>query len=107
MAVNGEVLQLHAVYKKPYFLLQVTRESVSVQQVVCVCASILLFIAMDRVDKIRVDLSMAACAQAGILHVGSESEVDLLVHTKSRQSCARYIGAMFNGRTCKGSEGAN
>ena len=29
MGVNGEALQLHAVYKKPYFLLQVMRESVS------------------------------------------------------------------------------
>jgi len=29
----GEALQLHTVYKKPYFLLQVTRESVSVLQV--------------------------------------------------------------------------
>ena len=29
MGVNGEALQLHVVYKKPYFLLQVTRESVS------------------------------------------------------------------------------
>ena len=29
MGVNGETLQLYAVYKKPYFLLQVTRESVS------------------------------------------------------------------------------
>jgi len=28
MGVNGEALQLHAVYKKLYFLLQVTRESV-------------------------------------------------------------------------------
>ena len=33
MGVNGEALQLHAVYKKPYFLLQVTRESVSVLKV--------------------------------------------------------------------------
>jgi len=33
MGVNGEALQLHAVYKKPCFLLQVTRESVSVLQV--------------------------------------------------------------------------
>ena len=33
MGVNGEALQLHAVYKKPYFLLQVTRKSVSVLQV--------------------------------------------------------------------------
>ena len=33
MGVNGEALQLHAVYKKPYFLLQVTRESVSVLHV--------------------------------------------------------------------------
>ena len=29
MTVNGEALQLHAVYKKLYFLLQVTQESVS------------------------------------------------------------------------------
>ena len=29
MGVNGEDLQLHAVYKKPYFSLQVTQESVS------------------------------------------------------------------------------
>ena len=29
MGVNGETLQLHAVYKKPYFLLQVTWESIS------------------------------------------------------------------------------
>ena len=33
MGVNGEALQLHAVYREPYFLLQVTRESVSVLQV--------------------------------------------------------------------------
>ena len=33
MGVNGEALQLHAVYKKPYFLLRVTRESISVLQV--------------------------------------------------------------------------
>ena len=34
MGVNGEVLQMHTVYKKPYFfLLQVTQESVSVLQV--------------------------------------------------------------------------
>ena len=33
MEVNGKALQLHVVYKKPYFLLQVTRESVSVLQV--------------------------------------------------------------------------
>ena len=33
MEVNGEALQLHAVYKKLHFLLQVTRESVSVLQV--------------------------------------------------------------------------
>ena len=29
MGVNGEALQLHAVYKKPYFLMQVMRESIS------------------------------------------------------------------------------
>ena len=28
MGVNGEALQLHTVYKKSYFLLQVTRESI-------------------------------------------------------------------------------
>jgi len=33
MGVNGEALQLLAVYKKPYFLLQVTWESASVLQV--------------------------------------------------------------------------
>ena len=31
--VNGEALQLHAVYKKPYFVLQVMRKSVSVPTV--------------------------------------------------------------------------
>jgi len=33
MGVNGEALQLHSVYKKPYFLLLVTWEFVSVPQV--------------------------------------------------------------------------
>ena len=33
MGANGEALQLHAAYKKPFFLLQVARESVSVLQV--------------------------------------------------------------------------
>ena len=33
MGVNREALQLYAVYKKPYFLLQVMQESVSVLQV--------------------------------------------------------------------------
>ena len=33
MEVNGEALQLHVVYEKPYFLLWVMRESVSVLQV--------------------------------------------------------------------------
>ena len=33
MGANGEALQLHAVYKNPYFLLQVMWESVSVLQV--------------------------------------------------------------------------
>jgi len=33
MGVNGEALQLHAVYKKSYLLLQVMRESVSVLHV--------------------------------------------------------------------------
>ena len=41
MVVNGEALQLHAVYKKPYFfLLQVTRESVpgTASHVCCIWA---------------------------------------------------------------------
>jgi len=33
IGVSGEALQLHAVYKKLYFLLQVTQESVLVLQV--------------------------------------------------------------------------
>ena len=33
MGVSGEALQLHTVYKKPYLLLQVMQESVSVLQV--------------------------------------------------------------------------
>ena len=33
MGVNGEALQLHAVYQKPYFILQVTQEPISVLQV--------------------------------------------------------------------------
>ena len=41
MGVNEEALQLHAVYKKPYFLLQVMRESASVQQVTQESASVL------------------------------------------------------------------
>ena len=47
---------------------------------------------------------MAACAHADILQ---GSEVDLLVHTKSRQSCACYIAAMFDDRTYKESKGAS
>ena len=35
MGVNRETLQLHAVYKKLYFLLQVMQEFVSVLQVTC------------------------------------------------------------------------
>ena len=41
MRVNGEALQLHSVYKKPYFLLQVTCESVSVLQVTWESISVL------------------------------------------------------------------
>ena len=41
MGVNGEALQLHTVYKKPYFLLQVTRESVSLLQVTRESVSVL------------------------------------------------------------------
>ena len=41
MGVNGEALQLHTVYKKPYFLLQVTLESISVLQVTRESVSVL------------------------------------------------------------------
>ena len=41
MGVNGEALQLHAVYKKPNFLLQVTRESISVPEIMQESASVL------------------------------------------------------------------
>jgi len=41
MGVNGEALQLHAVYKKPYFLPQVTQESISVLQVTWESISVL------------------------------------------------------------------
>ena len=41
MGVNREALQLHSVYKKPYFLLQVTRESISVLQVTRESVSVL------------------------------------------------------------------
>ena len=41
IGANGEALQLHAVYKKPYFLLQVTWESVSVLQVMRESVSVL------------------------------------------------------------------
>ena len=39
MRVNGEALQLHAVYKKLYFLLQVMQESISgtASHAHCVC----------------------------------------------------------------------
>ena len=33
MGTNGEALQLHTVYRKPYFLLQVAREFILVLQV--------------------------------------------------------------------------
>ena len=36
MGINGEALQLHSVYKKPYILLQVTQEFVSGYEGVCV-----------------------------------------------------------------------
>ena len=45
---------------------------------------------------------MAAFAHADILHVGSG-----LIHTKSRQSCACYIAAMFDDRTYEEFKGAS
>ena len=50
---------------------------------------------------------MAACAHADICMWDQGSEVDLLVHTKSCQSCACYIAAMFDDRTFKESKGAS
>ena len=51
----------------------------------------------DRVDEIRVDSTW----QHVTCMWNQGSEVDLLIHTKSRQSCACYIAAMFNDKHTK------
>ena len=48
---------------------------------------------------------MAACVHAEFCMWDHGSEVDLLVHTKSRQICACYIAAMFDDRTYKNPKG--
>ena len=64
--------------------------------VVCVLPEYTIVYEHDRVDKIRVDSihgSMCTCMW------DQGSEIDLLVHAKSRQNCACYIAAMFDDRT--------
>ena len=61
----------------------------------------------DRVDKIRVDSTWQHVHMQTFCMWDQGSEVDLLVHTKSCQSCARYIAAMFDDRTYKESKGAS
>ena len=58
----------------------------------------------NRVDKIRVDSTWQCVHMQTFCMWDQGSEVDLLVHTKSRQSCAYYIAAMFEDRTYKESE---
>ena len=61
----------------------------------------------DRVDKIRVDSTWQHVHMQTFCMWDQGSGVDLLVHTKSRQSCACYIAAMFDDRTYKESKGAS
>ena len=49
----------------------------------------------DRVDKIRADSTWQHVHVQTFCMWDQVSEVDVLVHTKSRQSCACYIAAMF------------
>ena len=58
----------------------------------------------DRVDKIRVDSTWQHVHIQTFCIWYQGSEVDLLVHTKSRQSYTCYIAAMFNDRTYKESK---
>ena len=53
----------------------------------------------DRVDKIRVDSTWQRVHMQTFCMWDQGSQVDLLVHTKSCQSCACYIAAMFDDRT--------
>ena len=50
----------------------------------------------DRVDKIRVDSTWQHVHMQIFCMWDQGSEVDVLVHTKSCQSCACYITAMFD-----------
>ena len=55
----------------------------------------------DRVDKIRVDSTWQHVYMQTFCIWYQGSEVDLLVHTKSRQSCTCYIAAMFDDEHTK------
>ena len=55
----------------------------------------------DRVDKITVDSTWQHVHMQIFSMWDQGSEVDLLVHTKSHQSCACYIAAMFDDRSTK------
>ena len=58
----------------------------------------------DTVDKIRVDSTWQHVHMQTFHMLDQGFEVDLLVHTKSRQSCVYYRAAMFNDRTYKKSK---
>ena len=61
----------------------------------------------DRVDKIRVDSTWQDVHMQTFCMWDQGSEIDLLAHTKSRQSRACYIAVMFDDRTYKASKGAS
>ena len=66
-----------------------------------------LFYEHDRADKIKVDSTWQHVHVQTFCEWDQGSEVDLLVHTKSCQSCACYIAAMFDDRTYKESKAAS
>ena len=61
MGVNGEALQLHSVDKKLYFVVQVTRESVSVLQVTQESVSVLQ-VTQESVSVLQVTRTVSECA---------------------------------------------
>ena len=74
--------------------------------VLCVCLSILLF--MNTIEWTKQEVTIWQHVHMQTFCMWDQgSEVDLLVHTKSRQSCACYRAAMINDRTYKESKGAS
>ena len=61
----------------------------------------------NRVDKIRVDSTGQHVHMQTFCMWDHGSEVDLLVHTKSCQSCACYRAAMIDARIYKKSKRAS